>query len=116
MIHGNVAFEKTVLQPPKTAELGKGSFHNCGNLWHVYIRNSATIMDMPSCSSKAKKITQSEREKTSLDNNDVENKQRAKTVQQKMCDKIYCFTTPCSHKLFTSFPSDDGSMRGSAFL
>lgn len=50
--HGRNAwqFRKLHLQPPKTAEPGKGSFHNCGNLWHVYIWNSVTINDMLCCS------------------------------------------------------------------
>lgn len=38
----------------------------------------------------AAKVTQTFERKTSLDNNDVEKE----NVQQKMCDKIYCFTTP----------------------
>lgn len=63
MIHGtgcNLENDFTTLE---TAELGKGSFHNCEYLWHVYIRSSVTIMDMSTYRRKIKSLKNQWREK-----------------------------------------------------
>lgn len=82
-------FRKLFYNPWRQQNSVRVSFHNCGNLWHVYIRNSVTIMDTLSCRKRQEnhsKVRERRRKvKTSLDNNDVENMKRAKKLCNKRC-------------------------------